>query len=279
MSNIHMEYLFQDRESVSPDGLSDYSTLDFASSGKHLYGVLLWPDGAYRESRPCVLMFHGFPGSARNDDIAQALCRIGCVVVVPHHRGAWGSEGNYLISHCIEDAVNLAQYVRSAEFCDKYRVDPDAIFLLGHSMGGNTVLNAARALPWLRGLILLAPFDPTRYLQDGREHLLRELLKQGSILRSDGLEEIYRDIYDHRKEIAFTAVPEKLREQNLLILAGEYDKCAPPEEMVMPLWDLLAQHPTSAVQRLKVYPTEHGLLGRRIAATTDIAEFLAAACP
>lgn len=86
------------------------------SNDQHVYGEIMWPDGEYSALRPCVIMLHGFPGSARNDDIAHALCRIGCVVMVPHHRGAWGSEGKYLITHCIEDARNLVDYARAMRF-------------------------------------------------------------------------------------------------------------------------------------------------------------------
>ena len=137
------EYLFEDKAVDGSCPLSDYGTLDVVSEGLHLYGEIMWPDGSFAEGRPCVIVFHGYPGSARNDDISHALCRMGCVVMSPHHRGAWGSEGKYLLSHCIEDAVNVAEYARSKEFCERYRVDAGKIFLLGHSMGGCTVLNAA----------------------------------------------------------------------------------------------------------------------------------------
>ena len=52
-------------------------------------------------------------------------------------------------------------------------------------MGGCTALNAVRQLPWLRGLVLLTPFDPTRHLLDGEEETLRRLLEQGKILHGD----------------------------------------------------------------------------------------------
>ena len=100
------EYLFEDKVVADSCPLSDYGTLDVVSGGSHLYGEIMWPDGSFAEGRPCVIVFHGYPGSARNDDISHALCRMGCVVMSPHHRGAWGSEGKYLLSHCIEDAVN-----------------------------------------------------------------------------------------------------------------------------------------------------------------------------
>ena len=87
---------------------------------------------------------------------------------------------------------------------------------------------------------IMTPFDPTRYLHTGKLPLLRELLEQGRVLQSDGSEEIYRDIEKNR--------------------------------------ELLDAHPSEAIQRLKIYPAEHGLLGRRMTAITDIAAFLSDIC-
>lgn len=278
MSKLNLDYLFKDKEISDSFALSDYDTLDIESHNHHIYGEILWPDGEYSAPRPCVIMLHGFPGSARNDDIAHVLCRIGCVVMVPHHRGAWGSEGKYLISHCIEDAKNLVTYAGSPEFCDQYNIDPNMIILLGHSMGANTALNSGKHIPNLRGIILIAPFDPTRYLYTGKEDALLSLLKEGKVLQSDGEESIFRDIELHKDEMSFEKSFEQIMDKNILCLAGLYDSCAPISEMVQPLWNKLRGHTTDAVQELKIYPAEQGLLGHRISAITDIANFLSTIC-
>ena len=278
MSKLEPQYLFRDKERHNPSSLSDYDTLDCVSNDQHVYGEIMWPDGEYSSPRPCVIMLHGFPGSARNDDIAHALCRIGCVVMVPHHRGAWGSEGKYLISHCIEDARNLVDYAKSDAFCKRYNVDARNIVLLGHSMGANTSLNAGKDIPDIRGLVLITPFDPTRYLSKEKQKYLTALLEEGKILQSDGAEYIYRDVLQHKDQMNFEKAFDKIKDKNILCLAGKYDSCAPISEMVDPLWDKLKAHDTNAVQRLKIYPAEHGLLGCRISAITDIADFLTEIC-
>ena len=204
MSKLNPEYLFKDKDRHNPSALSDYDTLDFVSSDQHIYGEIMWPDGEYSDPRPCVIMLHGFPGSARNDDIAHALCRIGCVVMVPHHRGAWGSE------------------------------------------------------------------EKRKYLTT--------LLEEGKILQSDGAEYIYQDVERHRSQMNFEKAFDKIKDQNILCLAGEYDSCAPVSEMVRPLWNKLEAHNTQAIQRLIIYPAEHGLLGCRISAITEIADFLTEIC-
>jgi pimeloyl-ACP methyl ester carboxylesterase len=274
MKRLQLEYLFEDRPCPPGVALSDYDMLDVVSHGSHIYGEILWPDGGFTALRPCVVMFHGFPGSARNDDVAHALCRIGCVVLTPHHRGSWGSEGEYLVSNCVEDALVLAEYVHSGEFCAQYNTDPDSVYFIGHSMGGNTALQAARQLPWLRGLVLMTPFDVNVHIRDGEEQTLRGLMAQGSILRSQGVEAIFQDLAAHRAQYAYTTAYEQLKDQNILFITGQADQCAPGERMIKPLWELLQAHETAAVQRFRELPANHGLLGCRTELIRLIAAFL-----
>lgn len=274
MPNLHLEYLFEDDEQLDPTALPDYTTLDFVSNGSHIYGEIMWPSENYPKPHPCVIMLHGFPGTARNDDISHALCRIGCVVIVPHNRGAWGSEGKYTITHCIEDAQNLAEYVHSKEFLEKYNVDPGQIFLLGHSMGANSALNAGKKLDWICGIIMLTPYDPTRYLNRNKESYFRSLLEEGKILQSDGIDAIYEDVVINKDEISHPKAFEQVKDKNLIVFAGTYDSVSPINEMILPLWQKLEAHETTAIQKRIEYPTEHGLLGRRISVIKEIAGFI-----
>ena len=133
--------------------------LIFESDGATIYGQILVPAPKFGAARPCAIFCHGFAGFTRWDDVAHELCRAGIVVIIPHHRGAWGSEGEYTVTGCIRDAENLAAWAMSAETAAKYGIDPTAVWLVGHSMGGNTAVNAAARLPGLKGVVLIAPCD------------------------------------------------------------------------------------------------------------------------
>lgn len=239
---INLKYLFEDEPATFEEGLPDCTTLDFVSGGDYIYGQIKWPAAKFADPRPCAILLHGFPGSARNDDISHALCRIGFVVIVPHHRGAWGSQGKYTVSHCIEDAMNLAEYAHSEEFSKKYNVDLSSIFLLGHSMGANSALNAGRKIDWLRGIIMLTPYDPTRYFGTDKEVLFHNLLQEGKILHSDGIDAIYDDVVKNRLEMSHPLAFDSVKDKNLLVVAGIYDSISPLAEMVLPLWNQLAAH-------------------------------------
>lgn len=278
MSQLKLEYLFSDPEELNPVALPDYTTLDFVSNGSHIYGEIMWPSADFPKPHPCVIMLHGFPGTARNDDISHALCRIGCVVIVPHNRGAWGSQGKYLITNCIEDAKNLAEYAHSDEFAKKYNIDVNNIFLLGHSMGANSALNAGKKISWVKGIIMLTPYDPTRYLNRNKESYFRSLLEEGKILQSDGAEAIYEDVVVNKNEINHPGAFELIKDRNILIFGATYDSVSPINEMVLPLWQKLAARKTDALQKMIEVPTEHGLLGRRILVIKEIAKFIDELC-
>ena len=274
MERIQLDYLFEDRP--TPEAApADYDALDVVSGGSHIYGQIMWPDGGYAEPRPCVILTHGYPGTARNDDLVHALRRVGCVVLTPHHRGAWGSQGNYLVSHCVEDAVAVAEYAHTPEFCEKFHTDPDCVFLGGHSMGGNTTLNACRKLPWLRGLILMTPFDSTRLIRQGQPDKLRSLLPAGYNLTGYDAEVFFQDIEAHVGEYDFEKSFDAVKDQNLCCVEGELDTRALMEDMSLPLWRILEAHPTAAIQRMTVLPTGHGLCDCRVALIRYVAQFIA----
>jgi hypothetical protein len=48
--------------------------------------------------------------------------------------------------------------------------------------------------------------------------------------------------------------------------------------MILPLWKKLEAHETKAIQKRIEFPTEHGLLGRRISVIKEIAAFIEKAC-
>ena len=141
-------------------------------------------------------------------------------------------------------------------------------------MGANSSLNAGRRLPWLAGIIMLPPYDPTRYLNCDKEVYLRSLLEEGRILHSDGIDAIYEDVLKRREEISHPNAFEDVKDKNILVFAGKYDSVSPIEEKILPLWNKLNSHKTNAIQKLVKYPTEHGLIGRRISMICEIADFI-----
>jgi uncharacterized protein len=82
------------------------------------------------------VLLHGFPGFEQNEDLAQVLRRAGWNALIFHYRGAWGSEGVFSFSHCVEDVQEVLKYLRTPAVAARLSVDPQRLLLVGHSVGG-----------------------------------------------------------------------------------------------------------------------------------------------
>ena len=293
-SPLKTENLFRDEIPNSAKTVADYDALIYRTdSGMEFYGQILKPAGSFGGRRPCVLIFHGFAGFGRFDDIGQALCRAGCVVVIPHHRGAWGSPGKYSVSNCVKDAVALVKYVKSPGFQGYYHIDPEAVFLIGHSMGGNTVLNAAtgipgevgsccdgkfmyrKEIPGVRGIVMLAPCDiGTMYRQTPKDQMKKFMVENGlEVLHTDGFEAVYADLGRHAEQYAFPNAAKKLKNVRLFLVTGAWDTCI-SNDLLKEFYEAVKRNKTLPDCSFKSYPAKHGLMGVRTQLTRDIADFI-----
>jgi acetyl esterase/lipase len=105
--------------------------ISFDSHGDRLNGIVYVADGP--GPHPAVVLLHGFPGNEKNLDLAQDMRAAGWNVLFFHYRGAWGSEGDYTLTHVVEDVASATDFLRTN--ADQYRTNPDHIVLVGHSMG------------------------------------------------------------------------------------------------------------------------------------------------
>lgn len=270
---LDTHYLMEDPPATGPEVISRSEALVFRSGGDDIYGQILRPNAAFGSKRPVVIFAHGFAGFTRMDDVAQALCRAGCVALVPHHRGAWGSQGWYTVANVIDDIVNLVDHVTAEAFVREYRIDSGAVFLCGYSMGGNTVLQAAIRRPQVRGVILQAPCDIAHCMRSvEKSRAFKFLVDNGlDVLRTDGAEALYREIMDRADELAFTSVVPKMKGQNILLATGDYDHVVPSAPLDG-FWAALGTN--DAVRMRRRYPTSHGFMGVRVAFAKDIADFI-----
>ncbi len=272
---LKTENLCRDEVSCNPEGIADYDALVFKSHGAEIYGQILKPDQSFGANRPCVIFFHGFAGFARFDDIAQALCRSGCVVLIVHHRGAWGSQGKYSITNCIQDAAGLIKHVKTAEFTGKYRTNADFVYLVGHSMGGNTALNAAAQTPGVKGIVLLAPCDiGTMTKQMTKSGMRTFLIDNGlEVLKTDGFEAVYNDLAGNASRYSFPNAAAKLKNTSVLLITGQLDTCI-SNDLLMTFYNAVTRNKTVPVSQYKSYKSKHGLMGVRVKISGDIADFI-----
>lgn len=126
------------------------------SQGCRLFGGMYLAAGD--APAPGVVLLHGIPGHELNLDLAQWLRSLGFHVLFFHYRGAWGSEGDYSLQHCLPDSLAAIDFLRA-----RPDVDPTRLGLVGLSLGGWAALAAASLRPQVRAVVAIAPLiDPAR---------------------------------------------------------------------------------------------------------------------
>lgn len=265
---ITVENYYKDLDYEQKEDMPDSVPLNIISGGCHLYGYLLKPGKVYDAPHPCVVMFHGFPGYTTNNDLEYALMRMGCVVIHVNHRGAWGSEGNYLFTNLVDDAVAIAKWAHNPAITDKYDIDENAIFLIGHSMGGMTVLNAAKHLDFIRGVAAIAPFDLAACFHSGNARALEKALfemieVEGQCLKMTSASDVFENAQNNCGSLAILNTFDHLKDKKVLFIGAEYDDVAPPDYMIKPVYERLSSNPGVGQYQYLMLKTNHGLCGQR----------------
>jgi len=247
--------------------------LIFDSDGSAIYGQVLVPSSQSGGQRPCAILCHGFAGFTRWDDVAHDLCRAGIIVVIPHHRGAWGSEGEYTITGCIRDAESLANWAMGADFAAKYGADTNAVYLIGHSMGGNSVVNAAARVPGVKGVALIAPCD-VGYMASTipKDRMLAFLRGEGlAVLRRASDDAVVDDVYVNAATMRFANAAKSLNGKKVFLATGAYEKVVPNE----PLDEFWAALPEDVGRHERMtYRCGHSMMGCRRELAAALADFI-----
>jgi len=166
--------LFRLVKYVSPGGsMPAYVSPAPAAGGKH--PAIIWIVGGFSNSIGSVAWT---PGPADNDQSASAFREAGIVMMYPSLRGGNDSpgvkEGFY---GEVDDVLAAAEYLSKLDY-----VDPNRIYLGGHSTGGTLALLAAESRNHFRAVFAFGPVSDVRSygadilpfdLTNPREALLR----------------------------------------------------------------------------------------------------------
>lgn len=270
---IKVENAFVEYEIDNPETFPEIFELNIVSGGCHLYGYMLTPDKRIDGPHPTIIMSHGFPGYTTNNDLEHALMRMGCVVIHMNHRGAWGSEGNYLFTNLKEDLIAIAKWAYNPAIADQYNIDINNIFLVGHSMGGQTVLNAAKDLPFIRGVAAMAAYDigaAFRYKMEKDLFLMIET--EGQCLKMNSASDVYENALLNVQELSVINGYEDLVNKNVLLVEASYDTIAPPDKMLRPLADKLEA--SGGNIRYESIGSNHSFIGQRMKLTKLVGKWL-----
>jgi pimeloyl-ACP methyl ester carboxylesterase len=226
----------QDPVTVDADNPPAIVELNFESHGKRLNGILYAANGS--GPHPTVILLHGFPGNEKNLDLAQALRRSGLNVLFFHYRGAWGSEGVYSFTHVIEDVASAIQMLRTR--AAEYRVDPEHIYLIGHSLGGFAALQGAARDDSIACVAAIAPVDlgvNAQLFAADEEAAQGFATYSGSAQMLSGLTGTgaVAEIRSNAEDFSLQALAPLLAGRSVLLIAGDKDTDVPPKSHHIPL--------------------------------------------
>lgn len=270
---MKVENAFVEFEVDEPDSFPEVAELNIVSGGCHLYGYMLTPDKRIPGPYPTVIMSHGFPGYTTNNDLEFALMRMGCVVIHMNHRGAWGSEGNYLFTNLKDDLIAIAKWVHNPAIAERFGIDADNIFLVGHSMGGQTVINAAKELTFIKGVAALASYDIGAAFDYKMEKDLFLMIEtEGQCLKMSSVADVYENASDNRQALSVINDCEKLLQHNVLLVEAAYDTIAPPDKMLRPLAHYLQV--AGGKITYEIIKSNHSFVGQRMTLAQIVGKWL-----
>lgn len=267
------ENVFKEFEADDINNSPEIYELNIISGGCRLFGYLLSPDRRMSKPYPTVILSHGFPGYTTNNDLELALMRAGCVVIHMNHRGAWGSEGNYLFTNLKDDLIAIAKWAHNPAVAEQYDTDVDNIFLVGHSMGGQSVLNATKELPFVRGVAALAAYDiGAAFIYNMEKELFHMIETEGQCLKMNSASEVYENALNYKNELSVLNNYDRLAKHNVLLVEATLDTVAPADKMLRPLADKLKE--LSAPISYKTLVSTHSFAGQRMKLANLVAEWM-----
>ncbi|MEQ8677287.1 MAG: alpha/beta fold hydrolase [Aggregatilineales bacterium] len=268
----------EDPAQTDADFPATYLGVAFDSHGAQLVGVAYLAAGA--GPHPTALLLHGFPGHEQNRDLAQTIRRAGWNVILFHYRGAWGSGGDYRFLHVIEDVKSAIAHFKTPEVAQKFRVDPQKIVLIGHSLGGwsaliNAIDGAVDAVASIAAPNLgtwgetLADSPPQ--MHEPTLAFFRESLPP---LAGVTAEDLRDELLEHYEAWDFMARVNGLKDRHVLLVAGALDDGVPPEMHHTPMVALLeginAPHLTHTI----IDHADHAFSDRRVALAKTVLAWL-----
>lgn len=226
---------------------------------------------------PTVLLAHGYPGCEQNMDLAQALRRVGFAVMTYHYSGSWGADGDFSFENCLQDTESILTCLMECR--EKWNLDGDNFFMVGHSMGGFVAAHMLARYEELKAGVLITPFDVGRLYLEGRKdeicrRSLNDVLRCGDgWLRGYSADNLMNELSLHARDFRLSALTDALSQKPILCIGATRDEDTPVSLHCYPLCEAMERVRASTFF-YEEFCTNHTLATRRITLCRDVAEFL-----
>ena len=265
-----LNYLFDDKTGCEL-AATQYA-LKVPSGEGYLLGILQRPHGDAEERHPLVLLCHGFPGNEQNRDLAAALRNAGACAAFFHYRGCWGSGGDYRLAHLPEDGMTMLQHILNN--AEKYHVDPERVYLVGHSMGGFCVMNMLAQGTPVKGALLMAPCDMGDKYLTHRESFDKLVANKTDYLRNGTAEAFTAECEANAEAWLFPNLAKKIDPAlPLCFIGGEKDATTPVQYNIEPALQVLRERGMEPEYHL--LPAGHSFDACRTRLIRQVADWIA----
>lgn len=208
-----------------------------------------------------VLLLHGLPGYEHNGDLAHSIRRAGWNVLLFHYRGTWGAGGTFSGSSAIEDTAEAVRFLREPANVSKYRIDPQRLVVIGHSLGGFLAGYEGSHDPNIRAIAMISAVNLGKINADPKERDVRIKRWESQLhpVRGATASELFSEAERHSKEWDYVTWADALRGRPVLLVEAEDQNHAEMEALAA----ALKQKDSVTLERIAV-ATDHSFSDHRI---------------
>jgi pimeloyl-ACP methyl ester carboxylesterase len=251
-----------------------FHELFIPSYGVSLTGFMLGANG--RGPHPTIVLLHGYPGNEKNLDVAQSMRRAGFNVLFFHYRGAWGSQGDYSLTHLSQDAASALSYLRRED--ETLRVDVNKLSIVGHSMGGFAALRSGAQDSDVVCVAGIAAANLGEYSTraEAQSKAFQDYTDQLFMLHGFDGAQALKEIVVNADEYDVRNYGPGFRGKSVLLITGSEDTTVPPE--VQNRIEGTYREEPDIYLTAKIIPGDHSFSANRIQLQREVVGWLDKNC-
>lgn len=270
-----------DEEVRTGEPPADVSLTSFPTADGRAPLRVFSPQG--RGPHPVLVLFHGFPGTELNFDLAHAARRAGWAVLIPHYRGSWGAPGAYSWHNVLDDAATVVRWARTPEAQMSHHLDPRLIVVAGHSLGGFAALWIAGHDTTIAAAASLAGFNFGAHANDASKRAssvenalsttASDWQSSTEFLRETSGRALASEAFAAGESWNLVNLVGTLARRPVLLVAGTGDGVANPAVHHRPLVHAFRAAGASRLTTLEL-PGDHGFVDHRIGLADRLVSWL-----